>query len=63
MRWRAPGGIKSVERLALGVDADVRIVLQHPPRQVTADRFENVIGDTHLGELGDHCVPIMPIPA
>jgi hypothetical protein len=32
MRWRAPGGIESIERLALGVDSDVRIVLQHPAR-------------------------------
>jgi hypothetical protein len=24
---------------------------------VAADRFENVVGDAHLGEFGDHRVP------
>jgi hypothetical protein len=32
-------------------------VLQHPARQVAADRFEHVIGDARLGELGDDGVP------
>ena len=32
-------------------------MLQHPPRQVTADGFEHVVGDAHLGELGDDRVP------
>ena len=34
----------------------MRVVLQHPARQVTADRFEHVIGDAYLGELSDHRV-------
>ena len=37
-----------VERLPLRVDSDVRVVLQHPARQMAADRFEQVIGDAHL---------------
>ena len=57
MRCRAPGGVESVERLALGVDPDVRVVLQHAAREVAADRFEHVIRDAHLGELSDHGVP------
>ena len=44
-------------RLALRVDADVRVVLQHATGQVAADRFEQVIGDAHLGKFGDHRVP------
>jgi hypothetical protein len=51
MRWRAPGGIEGIERLPFRVDADVRVVLQHSARQVTADRFEHVIGDTLLSTL------------
>ena len=57
MRCRAPSGIEGVERLALRVDADVRVVLQHPARQVAADRFEHVISHAHLGQLGDDRVP------
>ena len=57
MRCRAPGGVQGIERLALRVDPDVRVVLQHPARQVAADRFEHVIGHAHLGQLGDDRVP------
>ncbi|MDP2054847.1 MAG: hypothetical protein Q8L75_14510 [Acidobacteriota bacterium] len=35
------------------VDADVRVVLEHPARQVAADRLQDVIGHAHLGKLGD----------
>jgi len=52
MRCRAPGGVEGVERLTFRVDADVRVVLQHAPRQMAADRFEHVIGDAHLRQLG-----------
>jgi hypothetical protein len=44
MRCRAPGGVQGVERLAFRVDADVRVVLQHAARQMTADGFEDVVG-------------------
>jgi hypothetical protein len=37
--------IQRVELLPLRVDADMRVVLQHTPRQVAADRLEDVIGD------------------
>ena len=63
MRCRAPGGIQGIERLALGIDPDVRVVLEHAPRQVAADRFEHVIGHAHLGQFGDQRVPLMPISA
>ena len=56
MRCRAPGGIEGVQRLALRVDADVRVVLQHAARQVAADGFEHVIGHADLGQLGDDSV-------
>jgi hypothetical protein len=56
-RYGTPSGVQRVERPALGVDADVRVVLQHPARQVAADRFEHVIGDADLGELGNDGVP------
>ena len=42
MRCRAPGGIQGIERLPFRVDSDVRVVLQHPARQVTADGLEQV---------------------
>ncbi|HKY23406.1 MAG TPA: hypothetical protein VJM31_19475 [Vicinamibacterales bacterium] len=32
-------------------------MLQHPARQVTADRFEHMIRHAHLGQLGDDRVP------
>lgn len=53
LRRRAAGSIEGVERLALRVDSEVRVVLPHPARQVVADRFEHAIGDAHPGELGD----------
>jgi hypothetical protein len=56
MRCRAPGGIEGVERLALRVDSDMRVVLQHPARQMTADGLEHVVRHAHLGKLGDHRV-------
>ena len=31
----------------------VRVVVEHPARQVAADRFEDVIRNAHLGKLGD----------
>jgi len=53
----SPQVVQRIERLALCVDPDVGIVLQHPARQVAADRFEHVIGHAHLGKLGDGRVP------
>jgi hypothetical protein len=48
----------------------MRVVLQHPGRQVAADRFEHVVGDAHLCELGNDRVPqivdpqaVRPAPA
>jgi hypothetical protein len=57
--WRcvASGAIQGLERLAFRVDADVRVVLKHPARQMAADRLEHVIGDAHLGEFRDHRMP------
>jgi hypothetical protein len=43
-------GIQGIERLAFGVDADVRVVLQHAMGEL-ADRFEHVIGDAHPGQF------------
>jgi hypothetical protein len=40
--------VQRVERLPLRVDADVRVVLQHTPREVAADRFEHVVGDAPM---------------
>lgn len=45
--WRAASG---------RIGSDVRVVLEHSSRQVTADRLENVIGHTQLGELSDNRV-------
>jgi hypothetical protein len=53
MRCRPPDGIEGVECRELRVDPDVRVVLQHPTCQMTADRFEHVIGDARLRQLGD----------
>jgi hypothetical protein len=36
---------------------DVGVMLQHPPGQMTVDRLLCVIRDTHLGKLGDDCMP------
>jgi hypothetical protein len=51
--WCQPHIVERIQGLALRVDPDVRVVLQHPPRQVTADRFEDMIGHAHLGKLCD----------
>ena len=53
----SPQVVQGIQRLPLRVDPDVRVVLQHPARQMTADRFEHVIGHAHLGQLGDDRVP------
>ena len=47
---------RGVERLALRVDLDVRIVLEHPARQMTADGLEDVVRHAHLGQFGDQRV-------
>lgn len=52
-----PCGVEGVECLALRVDADLRVVLQHPARQVAADRLQHVIGDPEFGDLGVDRVP------
>ena len=64
-RRRFNRGVQRIERLALGVDPDVRVVLQHPARQVAADGFQHVVGHTHLGGLGDDRGPqiVEPEPA
>ena len=55
--------VQRLERLALRVDPDVRVVLQHPARQMTADRLQHVIGDAEFGELRDDRVTVMPMSA
>jgi len=52
-----PRLVQRVEGLPLRIDADVRIVLQHAARQVTADRLQHVIGDAEFRQFGDHRVP------
>jgi hypothetical protein len=44
---------KPVERLPLGVHADVRVVVQHPLSNVSRDGFEHAVGRTHFGEFRD----------
>ena len=56
-RCVASSGIQGIERLAFRVDANVRVVLKHPARQMAADRLEHVIRDAHLCEFGDDRVP------
>jgi hypothetical protein len=56
MRCRAPGGIHGNERLSFCVDSDVRVMLQHAAREVTADGLERVVRHAHLGQLGHHGV-------
>ena len=36
--------VQRVERVALGADLDLAVVLQHPARQVAGDRCEHMIG-------------------
>ena len=57
MRRRGAGRRRGVERLAFRVDSDVRVVLQHPARQMTADGLEDVVRRAHLCQLGDNGVP------
>ncbi|ODS54081.1 MAG: hypothetical protein ABS36_11585 [Acidobacteria bacterium SCN 69-37] len=52
-----PRFVQRVERLPLRIDADMRVVLQHPPRQVAADRLQDVVGHAQLRELRDDRVP------
>jgi hypothetical protein len=50
------GGRRAASRASSAwrrVDADVRVMLQHPARQVSADRFQHVIGHAHFRELGN----------
>ncbi len=35
--------VEGVERLPLRVDPNARVVLEHPARQVSGDRFQDVI--------------------
>jgi hypothetical protein len=51
------GSIQPVERLLLCVQANVRIVLKHPPREVAGDRLDNVIGLAGLEQPRHNCVP------
>jgi hypothetical protein len=48
-----PGFVQRVERLPLGVDADVRMVLQHPTRQMATDRFKDVITNAQFSQFRD----------
>jgi hypothetical protein len=52
-----PGVVESIERGLLGLQADVRIVLEHPPREVAGNRFDHVIRLAGLEEPGDNGVP------
>jgi hypothetical protein len=45
--------MKSIKRGLLRLQADVRIVLQHPPREVTRNGFDHVIRLAGLEEPGD----------
>ena len=49
--------VQGVERLSLGVDPNVLVVLEHPSREMARDRFEDVSRHAHLGELQDDRVP------
>ena len=48
--------VKPVECGLLRLQPDVRIVLQHPPREVAGDRFDHVVRLAGLEEPGDNGV-------
>jgi hypothetical protein len=50
-------GVKSVEGLPLCVDPHMRVVLQHASRQMAANGLQDVICNSHLRKLRDHCMP------
>lgn len=57
MRPAAFARIQPVERILLRLQADVRIVLQHPSRQVARDGLDHVVRLAGLQEPGDDRVP------
>jgi hypothetical protein len=54
--------VQCVEGLPLRVDADVRVVLQHPAREVPVDRLEDVVGNAAFGKLERALLMPMPTP-
>ncbi len=52
-----PVRVQSLQRLALGLQPNMRIVLEHLARQMARNRFEDVVGYSHFRELGDDGVP------
>jgi hypothetical protein len=50
------GLVEPIERRLFSLQADVRIVLQHPAREVPGNRFHHVIRLASLEESGDHRV-------
>jgi len=50
-------GLKALKRRLLRSQADVRIVLQHPPRQVPRDRFHDMVRLASFQQSRDDSVP------